>query len=274
MTEQKQEKWIKEGRGTGVGKEYKPWLTIQDVSSDGRATRLRGIKTERQHELLSDLERSYLYIVEYANCVIDLREQYPLLPLEQTLLIADEIGVKHPTDPKTQFPVVMSTDFLLTIEHEGTNKLLARTIKSKDDLMNARQIEKFEIERRYWQCKEVNWRMVTDQQINKTLAKNISLIHPYYDLSDLDVQNVSDIQKDQLVQHFKSKIEGKQVIIREASARFDEQMMLPEGTGLSIFKHLLITKQINIDLFQPLDIDSSQEIIESKNAFQLGADAI
>nr|WP_235616078.1 hypothetical protein [Metasolibacillus fluoroglycofenilyticus] len=25
------EKWIKEGCGTGVGSEYKPWLNIQDV---------------------------------------------------------------------------------------------------------------------------------------------------------------------------------------------------------------------------------------------------
>nr|WP_241774588.1 MULTISPECIES: hypothetical protein [Lysinibacillus] len=27
------EKWIKEGRGTSVGSEYKPWLNIQDVAS-------------------------------------------------------------------------------------------------------------------------------------------------------------------------------------------------------------------------------------------------
>ncbi|PKR82699.1 hypothetical protein CWO92_22970 [Heyndrickxia camelliae] len=37
------EKWIKEGRGSGIGSEYKPWLKIQDVSSLGRSTRLKGI---------------------------------------------------------------------------------------------------------------------------------------------------------------------------------------------------------------------------------------
>jgi hypothetical protein len=35
----KYEKWIKEGYGQGIGKEYKPWLTIQDVPLKGRATR-------------------------------------------------------------------------------------------------------------------------------------------------------------------------------------------------------------------------------------------
>lgn len=31
---------LKEGRGTGNLKDYKPWLTIQDVASKGLATRI------------------------------------------------------------------------------------------------------------------------------------------------------------------------------------------------------------------------------------------
>ncbi|ADY19410.1 hypothetical protein P4U05_00045 [Bacillus paranthracis] len=41
------EKWIKEGRGSGIGINYKTWLKIQDVSSLGRSTRLKGIKMSR-----------------------------------------------------------------------------------------------------------------------------------------------------------------------------------------------------------------------------------
>lgn len=44
----KVEKWIKEGRGSGIGADYKPWLNIRNVSSLGRSTRLKGIKTNRQ----------------------------------------------------------------------------------------------------------------------------------------------------------------------------------------------------------------------------------
>lgn len=39
------EKWIKEVDGTGTGTDYRPWLKIQDVSSLGRSTGLKGIKT-------------------------------------------------------------------------------------------------------------------------------------------------------------------------------------------------------------------------------------
>lgn len=41
------EQWIKEGRGSGIGINYKTWLKIQDVSSLGRSTRLKGIKMSR-----------------------------------------------------------------------------------------------------------------------------------------------------------------------------------------------------------------------------------
>ena len=67
--ERKIDKLIKEGRGQGLGQDYKPWLFIQDVPSLGRATRLKGIKTGRQHEFLSDMERDYFYVLEYSDSV-------------------------------------------------------------------------------------------------------------------------------------------------------------------------------------------------------------
>lgn len=99
----KVEKWIKEGRGTGSGSSYIPWLRIQDVSSSGRSTRLKGIKTQRQHGFLSDMGKNYFYILENSDCVI-VREQYPLLPLEGTILIAEELGLNHPCRSKSAVP--------------------------------------------------------------------------------------------------------------------------------------------------------------------------
>ena len=182
----KYEKWINEGRGSGLGSEYKPWLKIQDVSSLGRSTRLKGITTERQHEFLSDLERNYFYIAEYSELVKDIREQFPLLPLEETIVIANELGIKHPTDPKSGEPIVMTTDFLITY-HNGKNTIeLARTIKMKNELLKERILEKFEIEREYWKRRDIDWGIVTEEEINKTMARNISYIHSYYDIRDYD----------------------------------------------------------------------------------------
>lgn len=75
------EKRLKDGRGQGIETDYKPWLVIQDLGSLGRSTRLRGVKIPRQFEFLSDLERNYFYLLEYSYLVVDIREQYPLLPI-------------------------------------------------------------------------------------------------------------------------------------------------------------------------------------------------
>jgi len=180
------ENLIKEGRGEGTGQGYKPWIKIQDVPSLGRATRLKGIKTNRQHEFLSDLERNYFYILEYSDIVIDIREQFPLLPLEETVLIAKELGIKHSTDPKSNESIVMTTDFLVTINIDGKDVDIARTIKFKDDLNNKRVLEKFEVERRYWEKQGIDWGIVTEEEIIKDLAQNISYIHTYYNIDELD----------------------------------------------------------------------------------------
>ncbi len=90
--ELKIQKWIKEGRGQGFGNNYKPWITIRDVSSEGRSHRVFGHKSQRTHHLLSDLELSTFLLLEWHSTTIDIREQYPL-DLEQTLEIAKTIGM-------------------------------------------------------------------------------------------------------------------------------------------------------------------------------------
>ena len=77
--------------------------------------------------------------------VIDIREQYLLLPLEEILSIAMELGIPHHKNPKTNEPIVMITDFLITLENNGEYYEAIRNIKSKDDLLDRRTNEKFEI---------------------------------------------------------------------------------------------------------------------------------
>lgn len=256
MTPNKFEKLIQEGRGQGRGQEYKPWLLIQDVPSKGRSSRIKGIKTKRQHEFLSDMERNYFYILEYSNPVVDIREKYPLLPLEETLLIAQELGIKHPVDPKTNEYIVMTTDFLVTMKKNNKNIDVARTIKSFDDLMNFRTIEKYAIEKQYWKKREIEWGLITENEIDNTVAKNISYIHSYYDLKELDslVELNADEIEDLILEYIRRIISGEKSI-RNISSKFDNDMFLEKGTGISLFKHLLINKRINIDIFAPININ-------------------
>lgn len=153
ISEAKIEKWEKQGRGMGNGSEYKPWLNIHDVPSLGRSSRIIGWKSKRIHHFLSDLETNYFLLLEWSDKVVDIREQISLRTIEETIQIAEELNIKHPTDPKTKNLIVMTTDFLITIKDKDRNIDIARTCKYAKDLDDYRTIEKLEIERRYWEKK-------------------------------------------------------------------------------------------------------------------------
>jgi hypothetical protein len=96
-TEAKINTRIKDGKGQGFGVDYKPWLTIHDVPSNGVVTRMDSWTVGRIHHFMSIFERRYFYMVDWSDQITDIREQYPCLPLERTIEIAKELGVKHPT---------------------------------------------------------------------------------------------------------------------------------------------------------------------------------
>src|SRR5689334_20463686 len=86
---------IAEGRGQGEGAYYIPWHLVQDFPSKGRVHRIRGIKTDRIHHLFSDLEANTFFVFDLTKVVIDIREQFPLFDIEETLEIANKAGIEH-----------------------------------------------------------------------------------------------------------------------------------------------------------------------------------
>ena len=252
-TEEKISKYIKAGRGSGEGKHYKPWLTIQDVPADSRSHRIPGNKTGRIHHLLSDIERDYFYILDWLDEVIDIREQFPL-ERELTTKIAEQKNIKHSVDAKTQTPLVMTTDFLITLRRENKVFHLARTIKPSEKLNDPRVIEKFEIEREYWAVKNVNWAIATERGVPTILCENILAIHSYLDV---------DEETQEVVGEFLSYLsKSKANTLSEAFREFEQMHFLESGASLLCFKHLLIAKKISIDLSQRISLHMKLEEIQ------------
>ncbi|GEN57782.1 transposase [Halolactibacillus alkaliphilus] len=257
---------IKKGYGEGQGIDYKPWINIQDVPSLGRATRLKGIKIPRQFEFLSDLERNYFYLLEYSDKVIDIREQYPLLPLDDTLLIAKELGLNHPIDPKTKEPIVMTTDFLVTMHNGTANMHVARTLKYKDELMTERTLEKFEIERVYWEKREIDWGIVTEGEVSKVMATNIAFVHSYIRLNDIEgFDQLTSVEIDEMVVYFVQRLMAEDQSVKQIARIYERDFGMPSGSGLALFKHLIITKTIKIDLLSKLNVE---DIVQVKSIQQ------
>lgn len=85
-----------DGIGVGYGQSYQPWLRAQDVKSRGNRSIVFGLKTFRNHHLLSSVESNFFYLAEFNDSVIDIREQFPLFPLRLTQQIANHLHFQHP----------------------------------------------------------------------------------------------------------------------------------------------------------------------------------
>ena len=173
-TELQNQKWLREGRGSGHGSDYKPWLTVRDLSSQGRSHRVFGHKSQRTHHLLSDLELAVFLLLEWSRSTVDIREQFPLR-LEDTKALALESGIDHPSVRGVL--QVMSSDFLVNTTDASQPKF-ALQAKYVEALSDARTIEKLELERRYWLQKGVPWWLITEKDIPSVVTQNISWLYP------------------------------------------------------------------------------------------------
>lgn len=255
------ESFVKEGRGQGEGGAYKPWLTVRDVPSKGRAAREKGWKTGRTHHLLSNHELFTYYCLCWARSVTDIREQFPLLPIEETLALAEECGIKHPTHPKTQEPVVLTTDFLITLERNGKRVEEARTVKEVVALQSQHTLEKLELERRYWQARHIEWSIITEREIPLVVAKNVELLYEAHSLpsfTSLTSEEFTDIA------HVLTCLmtETSQVL-RNATSACDKKLGFEPGTSLQVAYFLLATRQWRVDMFTPINPTKPLNLIKT-----------
>jgi hypothetical protein len=247
----------KEGRGSGRGALYKPWLRIQDVPSHGLVTRIKGWKTGRIHHLMSILELRYFLTLEWALNVIDIREQYPL-DLEETLAIAKHLGIAHPLDRKTKYPMVMTTDFVVTVNESFGLIDIARTTKYVKEFRKRRVPEKFEVERMTWVSRDVDWGITTDRDIDFVPTENVRWVHPYRNMSRY--QTITD----ECIRHVEKFLaprlmNGKEVLSALAD-ECDRKLGLKVGMSLKIIRHLIANRRIRTDM---------RTLIEPRNVLAL-----
>jgi len=190
----------------------------------------------------------YFYVCEFSENVVDIREQYPLLPRESAQAIASSIGVRYPSYPKSTIPYVMTTDFLLSVKQDdGSFKSVARTIKYRSDLEGKsakRTLEKLEIEKRFWSVQGVDWAIVTDELFTTDLIKNLGLIRKFSQLPRTLLQ--PSLHK-KFLEHFESS-RPFQWTTAECLRKISSRLFVSYIDIRSIYLHLIWTKAIKIDL--------------------------
>ncbi|SFL90303.1 TnsA endonuclease C terminal [Gracilibacillus orientalis] len=178
-----------------------------------------------------------------AENVIDIREQYPL-DREKKTKIAVKKQINHSIEKANGTPIVMTTDFLITLNGQSGISYIARSIKPANQLNDKRVIEKLEIERQYWEDEDVDWRIMTELDIPIDLCRNIEQLHQHYNLDDKEKLLAETLYRELLEQ------EG---VLLKALNSFDSKYNLEAGSALALFKHLLANKAITLDIMQKIN---------------------
>lgn len=246
-------RWKKQGRGQGQGNNYRPWIEVQNLPSRGNVYRINSIgQYDRIYHLMSQLEYFWFLVFDWSYEIIDIREQFPLLPQSDTLRIAENLNIKHPAYKGQN--VVLTSDFHLT--RKGAKGQVGNeiyTIKYSTDLDSLRTREKFEIEKTYWAERKIPWQLLTEAELNRVLVRNIQILRAYKTIHDRIALSVNQFKL--VSNHLTEEVLASETRwLNDILADSDKKFSLPDGGSLTVAYYLLANRIWQVDLYQPLHV--------------------
>lgn len=173
ITEKRIQRLLKEGRGSGHGADYKPFIKVGDFASRGRVHREKSQTHGRVVHLFSDMELDVFRKFDGRPGVVDIREQYPLCRAE-TLVIADQLGLRHPAMHGVDVPVTSD----LVVDFAGGRRV-AIAVKPPGELGSRRVLEKLEIERAFHRRHGVEWKLAVGSDVSRAERLNMQERAPW-----------------------------------------------------------------------------------------------
>lgn len=256
-SDSKLKRFLDEGRGQGEA-DYKPWLKV-DYPSRGRVTRLYSRKMNRTIHLLTDSQTRYFYLLEFDDRVISVKEQFPLLNIADIMDQLDESLVNRLKN-QDGTPHVLVTTFLITArDDKGNIRTYARSIKDRTELEKKDTLERLEIQRRFFETQNIEWAVVTSEEIPYQRSRNIEWVLPALYIRDADLT-------EQEVQHYCTYIiealRSKKEPVKGILDAFEREMKRELGLGLFLFRYLIASKQIEINLDKEINVNHTPEQME------------
>jgi len=199
LTEEKRQRWIKDGRGTGRDAEWRPWLRYEDVPSKGNMHRFKEGRHGRMCTAFSDTEFRLALYLDFSSYVANLYDQWPH-DLNLTRSIAKDLGVDHPRVRHTGIDMTMSTDWVAEL-NDGS--LIPFSVKYSQNLSDFNDSEHLEIERLCWERQGSKlWLFTEDQRwLSQVAFDNLKLLHANRFLPDMPGRPSNLSERLQIVQN-------------------------------------------------------------------------
>lgn len=245
-------RFLAEGRGTGFGPDYRPWLQIQDVPSLGRSHRPFGIKSQRVHHLLSDGEWKCFLRLEGDRSIDEIQEQKPLDRIE-TFRIAQHLGIVHPRT-RDGTPYVLTLDFYVREHRDGRVRWRPLTFKYDPETLSPRQRELMEITREYCRRRDEELEVIDQSFFNHAFTLNYDSVRAYHDISRLTFYQETDVPGIAREVMKEAKNRSNETLVRLCRFLAGEFTTTPTIV-FQIAMHLVARGKLRVDLSSPIGLE-------------------
>lgn len=236
------EKWLAQGRGKGAKETYKPWVRIGEFSSRGVSTAIPGIKTKRIHELMSGIETRAFLVSEFNKTVIDIREQFPLFPLDHIVALAKQADITYPFVRGE--PFTLTTDLLLTRRVNDVVSYLAIAVKPTSELKKKAVIDKLELERLWWNSLGIDWILCTEKDLSQSVEDNLTWASQEFRAQECDYESIDD----RVLSPYLSNFEPRRYLISDLILQIAETLNLSLEESKVILCKAIWEQHVLIDL--------------------------
>lgn len=224
-------------------------VKVTTFSSKGRVTRMQGIKTNKIHHLQSDNQLRAFLLFEWSDKVTDIQESYPLTDLLEVIDEKEDLRLDKFMDKESNKLYILHTNFFLTINENGKDKYVAVVVKNTSELKRKVVIEKLEIERRYYEVKKIDFKIITEKELNRVFCKNIEWVRETLHHDGIDKK---EIVSEEL--YWRLKVSGN-IIVDQALRLFEKDNDIEPGLGLYLFRFLIATKKIRVNMKEKIKIN-------------------
>lgn len=266
LTESKIARWHAEGRGKGEGKDYKPWLTHQDVPSSGWKQRPTSTLHRQIVPLFSKQEMAAFLLFDFSRFTTDIRAQFPL-DRETTRVIAADLGIDHPRDPHTKIDIVMTTDLVVTEMRDGQKILRPISCKLNSGLSTFNDLEHAQIEKEYWlRQNNHQFQFFTETTMSASLQQNLFVLSAmrFENEQPEPYTNYFTNLCDRLVSEIRDSVSESPLI--EFCAMYEQRQGLANNSAINAARFLMWHQTLKTDLQLPyLDTHPVNLIAEKTN---------
>jgi hypothetical protein len=246
---------IKAGRGTGTGTLYIPWLKVRDVPSKGTSSIVLGIKDKRAHHLLSELEAIFFFMEERKPTTIDIREQWPILTIEETLQICARMGVVHKY--RRGFPEPFTIDFLLTEKIEGCINYRAVTIKTEEDRVEKKTLRRLGVEKKWCEGYKLPYTIMSTDQYTKTVLSNLRFMRSWFRHRFIPKESEISMFVSIFNERYSENTNLKAIIDFTA-----KKLRLDKDYAIDMFRYSAWANHIQVSLLYPIKLNGPLFLVE------------